>query len=458
MLTLYANENSSTVKDIGAYIESLDIGFFDQTHNASPSKSGVKIVDNNDPEMLDKHRIEVKVNELLKTKLEEELKYERAELKNQKSMLEEKEKSIQKETENFEKLKKEFEDAKPLQIERTKVESKLPEFKKFQYRLRTGSKDGKRDIDSEFNEIIIFSYITPEFGPNRNYESFLKFVSQLDVDQPKTSLAFIISDSKLFDTINGHVTEYYSSIESKQDPKSSFSKITLLHAPFLEKKISEAKPEDKPKVRSKHSAQIKNFLISNTLGNEKYALYLESNIVDIPKKFVEVLIGSGADIATLRVDTKGSDDSKDSKDSKDPNDPKVQPVEKLHNLQSWLGARVLRGSSLDEKATYEGSAPDPDTAVKDSANIAEISASLDKYKLGNKPDAKIELKSVGGTLVFLKSEVLHQGVTFPPYNIIGATWEKQGVDGIETEGLCYQANAIGYKCWGFPNLVAYQVS
>ncbi len=30
------------------------------------------------------------------------------------------------------------------------------------------------------------------------------------------------------------------------------------------------------------------------------------------------------------------------------------------------------------------------------------------------------------------------------------TWAAEGVDGYETEGLCYIANAMGYTCWGMP--------
>ncbi len=36
--------------------------------------------------------------------------------------------------------------------------------------------------------------------------------------------------------------------------------------------------------------------------------------------------------------------------------------------------------------------------------------------------------------------------------IVGTKWEhKEGWDGIETEGICYMAKALGYKCWGMPN-------
>ncbi|KAJ1560076.1 hypothetical protein HK096_010098, partial [Nowakowskiella sp. JEL0078] len=48
----------------------------------------------------------------------------------------------------------------------------------------------------------------------------------------------------------------------------------------------------------------------------------------------------------------------------------------------------------------------------------------------------IELDSVGGTFLLVKSQVFIDGVLFPPYNVIGTEWVlSEGWDGIETEGL-----------------------
>lgn len=64
----------------------------------------------------------------------------------------------------------------------------------------------------------------------------------------------------------------------------------------------------------------------------------------------------------------------------------------------------------------------------------------------------VELDSVGGTVLFLKSDIFRSGINFPPYYIIGADWDRlEGWDGIETEGLCYIAKAVGYECWAMPN-------
>lgn len=65
----------------------------------------------------------------------------------------------------------------------------------------------------------------------------------------------------------------------------------------------------------------------------------------------------------------------------------------------------------------------------------------------------VEVDSVGGTFLYVKGEVHRKGVSFPPYYVIGTTWESgEGWDGIETEGLCYVGRNLGYTCWGMPTI------
>jgi hypothetical protein len=63
----------------------------------------------------------------------------------------------------------------------------------------------------------------------------------------------------------------------------------------------------------------------------------------------------------------------------------------------------------------------------------------------------VELVSVGGTVLFVRAEVHLKGAIFPPYAVIGTLWNRtEGWDGLETEGICYIARSIGYKCWAMP--------
>lgn len=61
-----------------------------------------------------------------------------------------------------------------------------------------------------------------------------------------------------------------------------------------------------------------------------------------------------------------------------------------------------------------------------------------------------QLSSVGGTMLWVRADVHRDGVVFPVANVVGAEWTRQGYLGLETEGICWMANFLGYKCWGMP--------
>ncbi|GAB7346434.1 hypothetical protein MBLNU457_5131t1 [Dothideomycetes sp. NU457] len=63
-------------------------------------------------------------------------------------------------------------------------------------------------------------------------------------------------------------------------------------------------------------------------------------------------------------------------------------------------------------------------------------------------DEIFPLDSVGGTILYIKADLVRKGLNFPPYFVVGTSWDSpNGYDGIETEGLCYIARTIGYGCY-----------
>ncbi|RQM21579.1 hypothetical protein B5M09_010729 [Aphanomyces astaci] len=65
------------------------------------------------------------------------------------------------------------------------------------------------------------------------------------------------------------------------------------------------------------------------------------------------------------------------------------------------------------------------------------------------------LDSVGGTMLYVKADIHRQGVVFTTHHVIGSDWTFEGYDGIETEGLCYVAGLLGYKCYAMPQDTIY---
>ena len=58
------------------------------------------------------------------------------------------------------------------------------------------------------------------------------------------------------------------------------------------------------------------------------------------------------------------------------------------------------------------------------------------------------MDSVGGTILYIRANLIREGVVFPHFNIVGTTWEQAGWVGVETEGLCYMAKGlVGGGCY-----------
>ncbi|KAF4315082.1 hypothetical protein BBO99_00009377 [Phytophthora kernoviae] len=111
-----------------------------------------------------------------------------------------------------------------------------------------------------------------------------------------------------------------------------------------------------------------------------------------------------------------------------------------YDLNAWIGRRKERGS-LRDSSTF---VPGP----------------LWVQRMGNfhgKEETFVLLDSVGGTMLYVKADVHRQGVLSPLHYLIGSEWANEGYDGIETEGLCYVAHFLGFKCWGMPNDLIYHV-
>lgn len=77
--------------------------------------------------------------------------------------------------------------------------------------------------------------------------------------------------------------------------------------------------------------------------------------------------------------------------------------------------------------------------------VQELVASrryVDELIRDNNKSDLIPLDSVGGTLLYIRSHLVRQGLTFPTHNVVGSTWSEEGWIGVETEGICYVASHV----------------
>ncbi|GMF14079.1 unnamed protein product [Phytophthora lilii] len=105
-----------------------------------------------------------------------------------------------------------------------------------------------------------------------------------------------------------------------------------------------------------------------------------------------------------------------------------------YDQNAWVGQRIVRPASHADEHFMPGP-----LRVK----------LLDQVDDKSKPFTPLD--SVGGTMLYVRADVHRHGVMFPMHYVIGSEWGREGYDGIETEGLCYTAHFLGFKCWGMFN-------
>lgn len=486
------NSNSYTTKDILEYLNSLDTGFFDKQ---------VEVEVDEELRLQElKHKFQQDVEDLLQTKYTKELEYERGLISRDRNLCKEKIGLI---NEKMKELNLKIEQAKG------KVYSSHDEYDFIDYRVDEfkfeSTSSQSKSVDPNSNENIIFSIISSSFGKDGNYESFIKLILSIDGIVPsKTTISFLVTDENSFRLLKAYCVAYFEKVESIEDmekQKDFFSKFILVQAQFL-------KSESNDDIRS---TNMENFLISSTLRNEKYSLIIDPKITELPKNFYNILIESDKDIAVLNVsggeeeidqtkqtekgdavdpelENTGKEGTElqgnglldvDSKDTEETIENKIEGSQEKEkeqqegaqekedtlfkreqanrvstNSKSWKGTKLKPSKEELEKIKNDRNYKFKSKLSEGSFDLEYISKNLENFNLGNEVGVSVELNSVDSKILFIKSEILKQGINFPSYNIIGTSWDEYGYDGFGSEGLCYQANTIGYKCWGFPNLIA----
>jgi mannan polymerase complexes MNN9 subunit len=204
-----------------------------------------------------------------------------------------------------------------------------------------------------------------------------------------------------------------------------FNRITLvLQSNFNNLEISREHRHDGhvQRERRRMIARYRNLLQSIALRQEEAVLWIDADMVHIPKDMLPRMQSSKLDIIVPTCNVQGSG---------------------YYDYNTWKGPRA-KPSDAERQDIAEGRLFVP--------HGTEETKFL--FHFADGPDEFVEIDSVGGTVLFVQSYVIRQGCNFPVYYIIGGEWEYEGYDGIETEGLCYVAKRLGYKCWGMPKMVA----
>lgn len=305
----------------------------------------------------------------------------------------------------------------------------------------------------------------------RQFKHFFKVLHTINYNRAKISLGLSIKSVEELEKVKFLITEYYEATnvaqyfsdvlqedeELDQKNNSKFNKITLVHAPFIENSFQITREnrhaENIQKKRRSVIAKVRNFLLNTVLHREKYTLFIDSDIIEIPENLLNYFIKSNKDIVVPRIQ-KGEVcfDYDQNSWFGDRTTPSAEEFAKLnHNKQ-------LKQQEKEQDFTEAEKQQSEFIYVPNRTGNTRLLIQLSRHLQFNSEEAfnyLHPLDSVGGAILFVKSVIFKQGIQFPPLYIVGTDWARlEGYDGIETEGLCYQARILGYECWGMPDVVA----
>jgi len=157
-------------------------------------------------------------------------------------------------------------------------------------------------------------------------------------------------------------------------------------------------------------AQLRNYLMSRALGDESHVVWMDADVVELSKRIVQTMIShaesrSDVGVITARCEQNELDN---------------------YDKNAWA---IQSSSRLDE------------TDGKEREDLEEQLTQLKTWVpdliKGTTDTDLIALDSVGGTLLYLRAELVRRGLVFPWWPVVGTRWDKDGWLGLETEGLCY---------------------
>ncbi|KAK9827046.1 hypothetical protein WJX74_004652 [Apatococcus lobatus] len=222
--------------------------------------------------------------------------------------------------------------------------------------------------------------------------------------------------------------------------------VQLFHVPQLEggdkhESLKKAESQREPKLPQKHAkrwvARTRNRLASVALGSESALLWLDSDLESVHPDMVTAMLRSEKDVAVPVVRCQGRDgpDYYDQNTWIGPLRPDFLPREQESfraGDEDWAGQKVRAGS---------------DGRWGSQLHFLDD----DRYQ----DEAFVKVDSVGSSVLFMRPYVFQQGATFGVANLVGADWEREGWDCIESESLCWLATKMGFQCWGMPQMQAW---
>jgi hypothetical protein len=262
------------------------------------------------------------------------------------------------------------------------------------------------------NRVIILSIARghESWGNQRSFQSYLEMIEKFEYPKELISFGLLISDKEEYELMK-------KTIETTMQVSSygSFKLILRIDDEYSSTDRTQRHRDDFQKQRRRTLARLRNYLLSGSLEDNDAVLWIDADIVSIPPNLLSQMISSGKDIIVPQCQT---------------------PTNQYFDWNTWKGPRKK-----------------PDRRILESGATFIPGPTEKTTFLYNYDQDFVEIDSVGGTVLFVRGDVHREGVIFPTQYIVGGDWEYEGYDAIETEGICYLAQHLCYKCWGMPKAI-----
>ncbi|KAI5925846.1 Anp1-domain-containing protein [Camillea tinctor] len=245
---------------------------------------------------------------------------------------------------------------------------------------------------------------------NRNIYDFVDLLVSTDLDLTQVALGLLTSSRAQFEA-------------AKQATQSlPFARVALLYredrgdGPDIEY----AHRHD-PAVQLQRRATIaalRNYLMLRTLHDEHHILWIDADIVELSRGIVQTLIARATHRADAGIITALCS----------------QTLTYNYDKNAW---------ALDRARAPHLLGPVPDDQRENAASeLVDTRVYVDELVRQQTHDDLVPVDSVGGTILYVRADLVRQGLAFPTYNVVGTTWARDGWIGVETEGLCYVAGHL----------------
>lgn len=277
-------------------------------------------------------------------------------------------------------------------------------------------------IDHRAHPELIFLVLTKDksswgyetFQPSRTFHDFLSLMNSTQLDLHRVSLGIMTSSEE----------EYY--VYCNATAHIPLPRVTILLKRSEQDRDGNLYTSLPRGGRHSHAIQtarrsnlaaFRNELMSRAIHDERHIIWVDSDIRYLSPRLVQTMLHHSetredAGIITARCQAGWNTD---------------------YDANSWAGRRS-KGPSSGRSG---------DSGDADEEEVGMTQKHVEELIHGTTDDDIVGLDSVGGTILYVRASLVHQGLTFPPYYVIGTRWGRDGWDGLETEGICYIARYLG---------------